>query len=215
MIDVTNRATDVNIDTTASDAPILVSLTDWANATDQEDAPSSLTVLKISREPIYVCLFTDQGANVTTHYLEQTETWTGGYIHCLGQGCPACAAQIERKRFVLLPVADLTDARVKILRVALEKGPGKLLTEMLKVLSLPNRAEIITKISRTGPYQYLVDAHRQDPLSPDVGAAIKRFRDQFNAKIIDLQSVITRLTDVEIAQNERIARRLALEGHPQ
>ena len=215
MNDILNDPTDITAEAAASNAPGLVSLTDWAATTDQDDAPSSLSVLKLSGEPVYVSFFTDQGADVTAHYLERTETWAGGYVYCLGTGCPACAAHIDRKRFVLLPVADLTDARIKVLRVPSEKGPGKLLTEMLKVLGLPNRAEIVTKISRTGNYQYVVDAHRQDALSPDVMAAIKRFTVQLNANIIDLGSVVTRLPAAEITQHERIAKRLALEGRGQ
>ena len=96
-----------------------------------------------------------------------------------------------------------------------EKGPGKLVTELLKVLGLPNRAEVVTKISRTSNYQYIVDAHRQDALGPDVLAAIKRFADQLDAKVIDLRSTVTRLPASEIAQHERIAKRLALEGRGQ
>ena len=215
MNDILNDPTNITAEAAASNAPGLVSLTDWAATTDQDDAPSSLSVLKLSGEPVYVSFFTDQGADVTAHYLERTETWAGGYVYCLGTGCPACAAHIDRKRFVLLPVADLTDARIKVLRVPSEKGPGKLLTEMLKVLGLPNRAEIVTKISRTGNYQYVVDAHRQDALSPDVMAAIKRFTVQLNANIIDLGSVVTRLPAAEITQHERIAKRLALEGRGQ
>jgi hypothetical protein len=215
MNDILNDPTNITAETAASNPRGLVSLTDWAATTDQEDAPSSLAVLKLSAEPVYVSFFTDQGADVTAHYLERNETWAGGYVYCLGTGCPACAAHIDRKRFVLLPVADLTDARIKVLRVPSEKGPGKLLTEMLKVLGLPNRAEIVTKISRTSNYQYIVDAHRQDALSPDVMAAIKRFADQLKANIIDLRSVVTRLPAAEIGQHERIAKRLSLEGRGQ
>ena len=215
MNDILNDPTNITAQAAASNAPGLVSLTDWAATADEVDASSSLTVLKLSGEPVYVSFFTDQGADVTAHYLEHTETWAGGYVYCLGAGCPACAAHIDRKRFVLLPVADLTDARIKVLRVPSEKGPGKLLTEMLKVLGLPNRAEIVTKISRTSNYQYIVDAHRQDALSPDVMAAVKRFADQLKADIIDLRSVVTRLPAGEIAQHERIAKRLALEGRGQ
>ena len=102
MNDIVNHTTDPSIETTASASPALVSLTDWAAATDQDDAPSSLAVLKLSGEPVYVSFFTDQGADVTAHYLERTETWAGGYVNCVGAGCPACAAQIDRKRFVLL-----------------------------------------------------------------------------------------------------------------
>jgi hypothetical protein len=215
MKDIINHTPDRDDSAAVSNAPAMVSLTDWAATTDQEDTSSSLTILKLSAEPVYVSLFTDQGADVTAHYLERTESWAGGYVYCLGISCPACAAQIDRKRFVLLPVADLTDARIKILRVPSEKGPGKLLTEMLKVLGLANRAEVVTKISRTSNFQYIVDAHRQDALSPDVLTAIKRFADQLNDKIIDLRSAVTRLPDSEIAQHERIAKRLALEGRGQ
>src|SRR5262249_18323383 len=96
MNDIINHTTEPGIETAASDSPALVSLTDWAATTEQDEAPSSLTVLKLSAEPVYVSLFTDQGADVTAHYLERTETWAGGYVYCVGTGCPACTAQIDR-----------------------------------------------------------------------------------------------------------------------
>jgi hypothetical protein len=212
MSHILSDTTNDKIDTKDQGKPALVSLTEWAKAVDEEESQTSLTVLRTSTEPVYVSLFTDQGADVATHYLERTETWSGGYVYCLGAGCPACAAQIDRKRFVLLPVADLTDARIKILRVPSEKGPGKLLTEILKVLSLENRSEIVTKISRTKGFQYVVETPRQDALSPDVAAAIKRFVDQVAAKVIDLRSVVTSLSASEMSEHERIAKRLGLEG---
>jgi hypothetical protein len=86
MNDIINRTADFGMETTASDSPSLVSLTDWAAATDQDDTPSSLAVLKLSGEPVYVSFFTDQGADVTAHYLERTETWAGGYVYCVGAG---------------------------------------------------------------------------------------------------------------------------------
>jgi hypothetical protein len=212
MTNTMKETTNESIERPTLETPTFVSLTDWATTTDQDESVSSITVLRLSTEPVYVSLFTDQGADVTTHYLEHTETWAGGYVDCLGAGCPACTAQIDRKRFVLLPVADLTDARIKILRVPSEKGPGKLLTEILKVLSLADRTEIVTKISRTKGFQYVVHAVRQDALSPDVAAAISRFVDNLNAKVIDLRSVVTSLSAAEMAAHERIAKRLDLEG---
>jgi len=206
--DVTNIA----LETTGSEPPRLVSLTDWAAETDPDQPNPALTVLRIRTEPAYLSLFTDEGARVTTHFLERTETRAGGYVHCLKQNCPACAAQIDRKQFVLLPVADLTDSGIKILQVPSEKGPGKLLTEIGKVLSLPNRAEIVTKIHRTANYQYVVDAHRQNALNPDVTAVIKRFVEELNANLVDLRSVVSWIPASEMAQHERIAKRLELEG---
>jgi pyruvate/2-oxoglutarate/acetoin dehydrogenase E1 component len=113
---------------------------------------------------------------------------------------------------MLLPVADLTDSTIKILRVPTEKGAGKLLTEIVKMLSLENREQIVTKITRTKRYQSVVDAHRQDALNPDVAAVIKRFVEQVKAGVADIGSVVTSMPASEMAQHARVAKRLELEG---
>jgi hypothetical protein len=204
--------TNIALENTATEAPALVSLTDWATESDKDEQLSPLTVLAIRTEPVYVSLFTGNGLEVITHYLEGKETWSGGYVYCLGKTCPACTALVDRKRFVLLPVADLTDGMIKILRVPAEKGPGKLVTELVKVLNLPSRADIITKISRIKNYQYVVEAHREDVLNPDILAAIKRFVQELEAGLVNLGSIVTRIPASEMVQHERIARRLELEG---
>jgi hypothetical protein len=209
MIDNTNNTTNIALENTVTKAPELVSLTDLATESDKHEP---LTVLTTRAEPVYVSLFTDQSLRVITHYLERAETWSGGLVDCLGKDCPACSALVERKPFGLLPVADLTDGRIKILQVPAEKGPGRLLTELVKVLSLPNRANIVTKISRISYHQYVVAAHREAALNPDVAAAIKRFIEELEAGLVDLRSVITTMPASEMAQHERIARRLELEG---
>ncbi len=188
----------------------LISITSWLDDESQDGRP--LSVLRLSTEPVYVSLFTDQGCDVETHYLEADDGWAGGYVHCLGKGCPACMARIERKRFLLLPVADLTDAQVKLLRVPAEKGPGRLRTEIVKVLTLPDRAGIVTRITRSRDFHYTVEAHRNDALAPDVANAIKRFTDALNAGAIDLRSVVTSMTAAEIKEHGRVAKRLSLEG---
>jgi hypothetical protein len=206
--------TNIALENTVTQAPELVSLTDWAMESDKDEPRSPLTVLTLRSEPDYISLFTDQTVKVTTHYLPPTDTWAGGYVYCLGQDCPACAAEVDRKRFMLLPVADLGDRNtiIKVLRVPVEKGPGKLGTELVKVLSLPSRADIVTKINRISYHQYVVAAHREAALNPDVAAAIKRFIEEPEAGLVDLRSVITTMPASEMAQHERIARRLELEG---
>src|SRR5215469_28442 len=182
--------TNIALENTVKQPPELVSLADLATKSDKDEP---LTVLTIRPEPVYVSLFTDQGLPVTTHYLERAETWTGGYVYCLGKDCPACAALVDRKSFVLLPDVDLTDGLIKILQVLAEKGPGRLLTELVKVLSLPNRADIVTKISRISYQQYVVEADREDALKPDIAAAIKRFVQEVEAGLVDPGSIVTRM----------------------
>jgi antitoxin component HigA of HigAB toxin-antitoxin module len=70
----------------------------------------------------------------------------------------------------------------------------------------------VAKIVRNKNYRYVVEAHRQSGLNPDVVAVVKRFVDRLNAGAIDLHSVIGSLTADEMAQHARVAKRLALEG---
>ena len=82
----------------------------------------------------------------------------------------------------------------------------------MKILGLPDRADILTKIVRNKNYQYVVDAHKHGAPNPDVMAAVKRFLERLNAGAIDLRSVVGNLPAEEMAQHERVAKRLALEG---
>jgi hypothetical protein len=198
-------STEVN-----SNAP-RVSITGWLDDEASQNA-RPLSFLRLSTEPVYVSLFTDQGCDVETHYLEADDSWPGGYVSCLAQGCPACTARIDRKRFLLLPVADLTDAEVKLLRVPAEKGPGRLRTEIVKVLMLPDRAGIVTRIIRLRDFRYTVEAIRNDSLGPDVVGSIKRFSDALNAGSIELKSVVTTMTAAEMKEHERVAKRLSFEA---
>src|SRR5690242_20890677 len=62
----------------------LVSITSWLINDAMQDA-RPLSVLRLSTEPVYVSLFTDQGCNVETHFLKADDDRAGGYVHCLGQ----------------------------------------------------------------------------------------------------------------------------------
>jgi hypothetical protein len=194
--------------------PKIVSLIDFINEPAQDESGAALPVLTIPRrETKYVRLFTYESIDVTVHYLKETDTWAGSYVQCLGQNCPACSARLNPRRYLLLPVADLEDGRVKILRVPADKGTGKFVTEIGKVLKLPNRAEIVVRITLAADHIYIVDVVREEPLDPDIGAAIKQFDQQARANIVDVTSVVTRMSASEMREHEGIAKRLKLEGH--
>ena len=74
-------------------------------------------MLRISNTASYVSFFTGDGVRVDAHYLEEAEDWSPGYAQCTGDDCPACAAGINRSRFLLLPVVDRVEGKVKLLRV--------------------------------------------------------------------------------------------------
>lgn len=94
-----------------------VSITDWLD-TSSDDEGQPLEMIRISIEPKFLSLFTGSGLEAHYHYLEADETFSrGANYHCLGDDCPACKAQIERKSSILLPVVDLDDGAVKVLNI--------------------------------------------------------------------------------------------------
>ena len=155
---------------------------------------------------------TGDGVCVDAHYLEEAEDWSPGYIQCTGDDCPACAAGINRSRFLLLPVVDRVEGKVKLLRVPAQKGPGKLLTEIMKVLGLENRDDVIAKITREGRYAYLVEPKPSPELDPEIIRAVRRFKELIDDGGIDLTDSVTKFTADEIATHPKIAQRLRLEG---
>ncbi len=169
-------------------------------------------LLRISNTASYVSFFTGDGVCVDAHYLEEAEDWSAGYVQCTGDGCPACAAGINRNRFLLLPVVDRVEGKVKLLRVPAQKGSGKLLTEIMKILGLENRDEVIAKITREGRYAYLVEPKPAPELDPEIRRAVQRFNELIDDGGIDLTDSVTRFTADEMADHPKIAQRLRLEG---
>jgi hypothetical protein len=169
-------------------------------------------MLRISNTASYVSFFTGDGVRVDAHYLEEAEDWSPGYVQCTGDGCPACAAGINRNRFLLLPVVDRVEGKVKLLRVPAQKGPGKLLTEIMKIIDLENRDEVIAKITREGRYAYLVEPKPAPELDPEIRRAVQRFNELIDDGGIDLTDSVTRFTADEMADHPKIAQRLRLEG---
>ena len=96
MNDIANHTTDPGMETTASDAPALVSLTEWAATTEQDDGPSSLAVLKLSAEPVYVSFFTDQGADYRSESLVLTCAQLGIRLMHTPAGHPDLKGVVER-----------------------------------------------------------------------------------------------------------------------
>jgi hypothetical protein len=113
MSNISNDTANTPLETTTSETPGLVSLIDWATETDRDESHPSLTVLRLSTEPVYVSLFTDQGLEVAAHYLDKDETWADGYVYCLGHDCPACRHRLTENGSCCCQSLTLRTARSK------------------------------------------------------------------------------------------------------
>lgn len=192
----------------------IISLESFCIEEELSDAsgPRALEILRVGRDATYVSFFTSDGVPVTAHYLEQAEDWEPGYVQCLGQDCPACNAGMASSRFLLLPIVDRIMGRVAILRVPAQKGPGKLATEIMKVLALPNREDVVAKISRDGKYTYVVEAKPAPDHDPEVVRVVQDFTKLHEKGEIDLATSVTNVPAEEMITHPRLARKLALEG---
>ena len=76
---------------------------------------SSLEELRLGEEPRMVLLFTKDTEDVELHYVDDEAV--NSYVVCPGAGCPICYTGSASKRAALLPVFDLEDQSVKVLRV--------------------------------------------------------------------------------------------------
>ena len=192
---------------------MMISLAAFSDEEEQAAQAGGIPeILRISNTASYVSFFTGDGVRVDAHFLEEAEDWSPGYVQCIGDDCPACAAGINRSRFLLLPVVDRVEGKVKLLRVPAQKGPGKLLTEIMKILGLENRDDVIAKITREGRFAYQVEPKPAPELDPEVIRAVKRFRESLDEGGIDLTDSVTKFTADEIATHPSIAKRLDLEG---
>ncbi len=192
---------------------MMMSLVAFGEEEEQAELAGGIPeMLRISNTASYVSFFTGNGVRVDAHYLEEAEDWAPGYAQCAGDGCPACAAGLNRSRFLLLPVADRVDGKVKLLRVPAQKGPGKLLTEIMKILGLENRDDVIAKITREGRFAYQVEPKPSPELDPEIIRAVQRFRERLDEGGIDLTDSVTRYSADEMATHPSIAKRLDLEG---
>ena len=173
--------------TNTNPKPPLVSITSWLDD-DESQGGRPLSALRLSTEPVYVSLFTDQGCRCRGA-LSGSDRWLVRRLCPLPRQGLSGMRGADRPQTVSAAAGRRSDRRqVKLLRVPAEKGPGRLRTEIVKVLGLPDRAGIVTRITpRAG-----LPVHRrcasQDALAPDVAAAIKRFVDALDAKLIDLRS---------------------------
>lgn len=190
-----------------------VSLTDWLTEDDPGDV-GHLETIRLNQEPKYLSLFTQSLVMTDAHFLDANETFPDrGYYRCLGDDCPACKAEIEKKKFMLLPVADLEDGQIKILRVPRARGVGKLANELGKVLSLDDPSKVISVVTMDKNYGYTVSTKQSGEFSADIAEAIKRFEKNVSDGVVNINDVIVTISAEEMAVHGRIAKRLKLSGN--
>lgn len=178
----------------------------------EEKEQSSIRIMSIGKDAAYLGLFTKDGFRAKVHWIKEAPGWEPGFVHCLGDDCPACKAGLQTSNYILLPVLDRITAEVSLLRVSSVRGPGKLVTELGKVLGLPELENAIIKISRENRYNYKVDVVGEAEHDPDAIRAVQKFKEQVAAGLSDPLSSITTMSAEEMADHPHIEKILRLQG---
>ncbi len=180
--------------------------------TSVEANASSLQIMSISNDAAYLGFFTKDGFPIEVHWMKEAPGWAPGFVHCLGDECPACKAGLKINRYILLPVLDRITAKVFMLRISTARGPGKLITELGKVLSLPEPEKAIVKVMREDRYTYSVEILGEAEHDPDAIRAVQQFKEQVETGTLDPLASVTSMAHDDMASHPHIEKILMLEG---
>jgi hypothetical protein len=173
-----------------------------------EDSGRALDELRISDEAAAVLLFTDTVEEALLHY--ETDESVRAYIRCPGTRCPLCLLGSRPKQYALMAVYDLAGRDVKVLKIPVARGPGRLASMLRPHLRDPDVANKVFLIARHG-YTHNVTPQRLADGADRGAAVIKAF---VNAAP-NLTSAFRAPTPEELADIPRIANKLdAIGGLP-
>ncbi len=180
----------------------------YDSTADSEDG-GQLTERRIGQEPALVVLFTAATEQVKLHF-EDTPEYSC-FVECPGPRCPLCHLGKAAQTYWLIPVFDLEDAKVKVLRVSARKGVGTLAHQLVPLLRNQSARPEITQISRTGKTYKVKSSPLQETADDgrEVIAAFLKEREQG----LKLVSAFPSPTAAELASTERTRHKLELLGN--
>lgn len=191
-----------------------ISLADFA-ALEEIDTPQpqqALKTLRLSKDPSLISLFTTTGKQVKIYYFDDLGEGQGGYVHAVGQNCPAAKAGFVAKTFMLLPVLDRISGEVAVLRIPLAQGAGKLLTELQKFLEPSSCGDDVIQITKPDNWSYDVKCVSQQPPTPEEIRKVQAVTDRLASGEMDITSVYPRFSAEQMADIPKVRATSKLKG---
>ncbi len=159
-----------------------------------------LPVLSLWKEAVYyLTFFTTHGEKFRSHFEE--ERGARGFYGCLGENCPACAAGVKATEHFYIPVWDVRNRRVAVLRFdARLDGPAAKVGDFLAAYQ-DRMGEVIAEIvcDGLGRGNFTITARKALP-ETDLGApACAEFCARLDKGGVDLGQCSRGLTAAEVA----------------
>jgi hypothetical protein len=159
------------------------------------DEASGLPVISLWRvATYYLTIFTLHPDRFASHYDDDQ-----GSYQCLSEGCPACKTGLRPTEHIYLPVWDLQNRRVAVLKFDTRPdGPAQRILPFLK-LYRDKLVDVVMVVDCAGKGNFTLTARAPLPETDRGALACKAFCDGLKAGVIDLRSCVRRLTAAEVA----------------
>ena len=142
----------------------------------------------------YVMFFTFHPGHFGSHY-DKDE----GSYHCLGDECPACKAGVKLTEHVYVPVWDVLNRRIAVLKFEMSKGgPAAKIVPFLETYK-DRLADIVVVIDCKGRGEFSLTAHEPLPETDRGALECKGFCEAMEAGAIDLRDCVKQLKPAQIA----------------
>jgi hypothetical protein len=159
-----------------------------------------LPVLSLWKKAVYyLAFFTTHGVKFRSHFEEEREA--RGFYRCLGEDCPACAAGVKATEHVYIPVWDVRNRRIAVLKFdARPDSPAVKVLEFLAAYQ-EQMGEVIAEIvcDGLGRGSFTITA-RKAPPETDLGVpACTEFCARLDKGEVDPGECSRALTAAEVA----------------
>jgi hypothetical protein len=168
-------------------------------------AVGGLPVLGLwSATTYYLIFFTLHPEQFASHFDADAK-----YYLCLGEGCPACGANLRAAAHVYLPVWDAQSRRVAVLKFDTRPdGPAAKILPFLRH-HRDHLADVVAVVECRGGGELAIAAHEPLPETDRGAVACAEFAQGLEDGTIDLHSCVKRLTPEQIAALASVKKRLA------
>lgn len=184
---------------------------------DEEEGAANrdLCVITIGEDPRKLIPLSADGKLVELHYIADSRY--RGYLLCNGPDCCLCKIGKSKKEFFLLPVYDLIEQRIGVLRIPVNRRPGSLASVLipnLKKFVSDDQSASFLQVFKKNSYEY-VSTIRELPSNIEVCADLVA---GFQSKVATLGlgpvllSAIEQISNAELREFPSIRRELDLEG---
>jgi hypothetical protein len=176
-----------------------------------DNSVGSLSAIRLDQNERLVIPFTTSLVRKELHYLSFAAVQ--GYVLCNGPDCLLCRVGRQQDVRDLLPVYDVLDRAVGVLAIGPNQRPHALRPAIAPVLRRVARGEgpLLLTLCKQG-YKYVAGAQPLPAGADDGAAAIRDFRDRFEAGMVDLTAAFQRLANEDLAAIDEVKNLMTAKG---